>query len=1112
MLPRLAAPCRNANVMSLIVIVGVLAAGVAPGARAAAFRVAGSDLPSHAVIEKMIQREIARVAAKGAAAVSCAALVPMVVTRFEAEQSRVGGSRAVLAALHRVVHEVVAGQTLRARLRAGTASRAASQSIVVHASNIPSGERQALLDFYTSTNGAGWTTNTGWNGAAGTECSWYGVTCDSGGTTVQQLALYANNLSGPFPATFGNLTNLQYLDLDTNQLTGPIPTELGGIINLQYLDLDTNQLTGSVPAAFGSLVNLGYLDLDTNQLTGSIPTGLGNLASLEYLDLDNNQLTGSIPAQLGSLTNLEYFYLYENQLSGTIPDLSNLVNLFDLDFDTNQLSGPIPDLSNLAANLSVLYLYGNLLTGSIPASLGSLVNLEDLDLDTNELSGPIPAQLGGLASLEYLILWGNVLSGAIPTSLENLTQLAADESDLTYNALYSTDATLTSFLDSVQYLGDWQSTQTVAPTGVAVGAVTSASVALSWTPIAYTGDTGGYEVFYATVSGGPYTLSGTTADKTVAGWTVTGLAAGTPYYFVVQSVTYPNENNQNTVTSGPSAEVNATTSGSGCAAPSITSQPQGESIPSGHTATLSVTATGNGPLSFQWYHGASGNTSLPVGANASSFTTPALTSTTSYWVRVSNSCGSANSATATIVVGVTYSNFAWVPVASHASGLNSSQWRSDLGLLNPGAATANVEVEFYGSGGTASSATSVAGGAESILTDVVGQLGASGSGALEILSDQPLKVTARTYNQVSSTASCYPDGTQGQDYPAVVTGSGLSAGQTAYLAGLTEDSSYRSNIGVVNTGTGAASVLVKLYDGEANYLADYTVPLTAGQWVQTTQPFKNDAGETAMSSGYATVTVQSGSGVFAFASVIDNITNDPTTVAMQKSTSTLVVWVPVASHASGLNSSQWRSDLGMLNPGAAPANVQIEFYGSSAVSSSKSVAAGAESILTDIVGQLGGSGSGPLEITSDQPLLVTARTYNQVSSTASCYPDGTQGQDYPAVVASGGLSLGQSAYLAGLTEDSSYRSNIGVVNTGTGSATVLVSLFNGAGAQLAQYTVSLTARQWVQTTQPFKNNASQTAMSAGYATITVQSGSGVFGYASVIDNITNDPTTVAMQQ
>jgi hypothetical protein len=58
--------------------------------------------------------------------------------------------------------------------------------------------------------------------------------------------------------------------------------------------------------------------------------------------------------------------------------------------------------------------------------------------------------------------------------------------------------------------------------------------------------------------------------------------------------------------------------------------------------------------------------------------------------------------------------------------------------------------------------------------------------------------------------------------------------------------------------------------------------LGAGQWAQETQPFLNWAGQTAMDRGYAKLTVQSGSGVFGFASVIDNITNDPTTVAMQQ--------------------------------------------------------------------------------------------------------------------------------------------------------------------------------------------------------------------------------------
>jgi hypothetical protein len=225
---------------------------------------------------------------------------------------------------------------------------------------------------------------------------------------------------------------------------------------------------------------------------------------------------------------------------------------------------------------------------------------------------------------------------------------------------------------------------------------------------------------------------------------------------------------------------------------------------------------------------------------------------------------------------------AWVPVAAHNPGLKQSQWRSDLGLLNTGSVTAHVQAKFFGSGGVVSNTTYISPGVQSVLTDVVAQLGGSGQGALEILSDQPLKVTSRTYNQVSSDASCLPNGTQGQDYPAVVASNGLSAGQIAYLPGLTENASYRSNIGLVNVGSGAATVLVELYNGAGTKLTDYTVSLAAGQWAQETQPFLNKAGQTAMDRGYAKITVQSGSGVFGFASVVDNLTNDPTTVAMQR--------------------------------------------------------------------------------------------------------------------------------------------------------------------------------------------------------------------------------------
>ena len=147
----------------------------------------------------------------------------------------------------------------------------------------------------------------------------------------------------------------------------------------------------------------------------------------------------------------------------------------------------------------------------------------------------------------------------MPNSVTSLTSLIAGDSDLRWNGLYSVNSAVVSFLSAKQTGGDWQGTQTVPVADLAPSAVAGSSVTLSWTPIAYTGDGGGYQVFYATTSGGPYTLSGTTASKTAGTWTVTSLLPDTEYRFVVRSVTYPNGNNQNTVLSDPSAEVAART-------------------------------------------------------------------------------------------------------------------------------------------------------------------------------------------------------------------------------------------------------------------------------------------------------------------------------------------------------------------------------------------------------------------------------------------------------------------------------------------------------------------------------------------------------------------------
>ncbi|MCP4214521.1 MAG: choice-of-anchor D domain-containing protein [bacterium] len=87
-----------------------------------------------------------------------------------------------------------------------------------------------------------------------------------------------------------------------------------------------------------------------------------------------------------------------------------------------------------------------------------------------------------------------------------------------------------------------------------------------------------------------------------------------------------------------------------CLAPSIVSQPNSQTIVSGETVFLSVSATGDVPIQYQWYRGNSGDTSSPVGSNATSYESPALTESASYWVRISNVCGTVDSLTASITV------------------------------------------------------------------------------------------------------------------------------------------------------------------------------------------------------------------------------------------------------------------------------------------------------------------------------------------------------------------------------------------------------------------------------------------------------------------------------
>ena len=128
---------------------------------------------------------------------------------------------------------------------------------------IPAVERQALIALYNSTNGDGWTNNSGWKTAPlypdgfampGTEGGWYGLTVDPGTEKVTQIDLADNNLIGTLPAELGDLTGLTHLYLSHNSIGGSIPSTLGNLTALREIHMSNNQLTGPIPAEIGNLI------------------------------------------------------------------------------------------------------------------------------------------------------------------------------------------------------------------------------------------------------------------------------------------------------------------------------------------------------------------------------------------------------------------------------------------------------------------------------------------------------------------------------------------------------------------------------------------------------------------------------------------------------------------------------------------------------------------------------------------------------------------------------------------------------------------------------------------------------------------------------------------
>ncbi|HYK01975.1 MAG TPA: PKD domain-containing protein [Thermoanaerobaculia bacterium] len=216
--------------------------------------------------------------------------------------------------------------------------------------------------------------------------------------------------------------------------------------------------------------------------------------------------------------------------------------------------------------------------------------------------------------------------------------------------------------------------------------------------------------------------------------------------------------------------------------------------------------------------------------------------------------------------------------------------------------------------------------------------------------------------------------------------------------------------------------------------------------------------------------------------------------------------VSVAAQTPGAGNTSWRTELNVFNAGSQAASIVLAYIpsgGGNAITRSLVLGPNqsktyANSLL-DLFDIPSGAGALTLDATSaggSADLRVTSRTF-------TTGPDGTYGQAVPDVRPD---ELQQTLYVTGITANDAYRTNIGLVNRESAPVNATLTLYNAIGNTLATRNVTLAAGSFQQSGLaayfPVVEGGSYDVLTMK---IVAASPSAVSGYASVVNNRTQDP-------
>jgi photosystem II stability/assembly factor-like uncharacterized protein len=235
-------------------------------------------------------------------------------------------------------------------------------------------------------------------------------------------------------------------------------------------------------------------------------------------------------------------------------------------------------------------------------------------------------------------------------------------------------------------------------------------------------------------------------------------------------------------------------------------------------------------------------------------------------------------------------------------------------------------------------------------------------------------------------------------------------------------------------------------------------------------------------------------------------------VFRRTNSTTGATWLlPSSAHSNGAGGAFYTTNLAVANVGAAPASFTMKFLGhdqdgSGGPEQTFNLEAGRSVTYFDVLGTIFNQTSnfGAIRITSDRPSL------NLVSVTSTPGFGGTLGQTIPAVFSSNLIPTLSSRSILYIREGDGFRSNLVLAsNTGV-STTVLAVLVSPEGTTLAAKSYTVPPNGMTQINRVVRDMGVPGAVTGARLVLSSSTPEAAFtAFASVIDEVTNDPTAVA---